>query len=79
MVGEKVRSLRVALNWSQETLAANCQLQGWDVSRATVSKVEARLRRVTDAELLILAKALKVRVEKLYPKGANVSKSLRNP
>jgi transcriptional regulator with XRE-family HTH domain len=79
LIGEKVRSLRVALDWSQEKLAGKCQLQGWDVIRATISKVEAGLRRVIDAELLVLAKALKVPMDKLFPDCADVMEVLRNP
>ncbi|HUZ07928.1 MAG TPA: hypothetical protein VMV89_10630 [Candidatus Paceibacterota bacterium] len=47
--------------------AARCSIQGWDLSRATLSKIEAQLRCVTDAELVILANALKVNVDAVLP------------
>ncbi|MEX2579130.1 MAG: helix-turn-helix transcriptional regulator [Verrucomicrobiales bacterium] len=79
VIGEQVRKRRVALDWSQETLATNCQLQGWDVSRGTLSKIEARLRRVTDAELFVLALVLKVELNDLFRSPMTVKKALRNP
>lgn len=52
---------------SQEALATKLQVAGWDITRAGLSKIEARLRRVNDAEVLMLAKTLKVGVAEMYP------------
>ena len=52
---------------TQEMFAARCTLQGFDLSRATLSKIEAQLRCVTDGELVVLAEALKVEVPALLP------------
>ncbi|MBB5353841.1 transcriptional regulator with XRE-family HTH domain [Haloferula luteola] len=65
LVGTRVRKLRLGAELSQETFAARCQTQGWDVSRGTFAKIEAGLRRVTDAELVIMAKVLRCSVERL--------------
>lgn len=65
LVGTRVRKLRLAAELSQEVFAARCQAAGWDVSRGTFAKIEAGLRRVTDAELLILTKVLRCPVEDL--------------
>lgn len=67
IVGAQVRKLRYQQDMTQEALAARCGVLGWDLSRATLSKIEARLRCVTDAELEILANALKVQIATLYP------------
>ena len=67
IVGAQVRKLRYQQGMTQEALAARCGVLGWDLSRATLSKIEARLRCVTDAELEILANALKVEITALYP------------
>ena len=50
---------------SQDALSAKCQAAGWDVSRGTFAKIEAGLRRVNDAEVVILAKVLKLTVADL--------------
>ncbi len=45
---------------SQEELAVRLELDGWKISRATLSKIEAGIRRVSDFEVLALSKTLKV-------------------
>lgn len=66
VVGPSVRKLRYQRNITQEALAARCGVLGWDLSRATLSKIEAQLRCVTDAELEILAKALNIEITELF-------------
>ena len=67
IVGPQVRKLRYQQEMTQEALAARCGVLGWDLSRATLSKIEAQLRCVTDTELEIMASALKVEIPALYP------------
>lgn len=67
LVGPQVRRLRMAAGLSQEALAAKLQIAGWDLSRGGLSKIEAGLRRVSDAELWVLAGSLGVGVRDLYP------------
>jgi hypothetical protein len=67
LIGPQVRRLRVAMDWSQEDLAAACQRAGWDVPRSGIGKIESRLRCVTDFELIHLAKVFKCRVGELFP------------
>ncbi|MBN8461036.1 MAG: helix-turn-helix transcriptional regulator [Verrucomicrobia bacterium] len=66
-VGPSVRRHRMAAAWSQEALAVKLQVAGWDLSRAGLSKIEAGLRRVTDAETWLLAKVLDCRIDDLFP------------
>ena len=67
IVGPQVRKLRYLQELKQEDLAARCGVLGWDLSRGTLSKIEAQLRCVTDSELEILAQALRVEIAALYP------------
>ena len=53
--------------FTQEMFAARCSVRGLELSRATLSKVEARLRCVTDQELAVFAEALRVDIKTLYP------------
>ena len=71
LVGPQVRRLRMAAGLSQEALAAKLQLAGWDLSRAGLSKVEAGLRRVNDAEAWELAKVLACPLTELFPARPN--------
>ena len=65
-IGPQVRRLREAQNLTQEELAAQCHLIGWDISRGTLAKIESQVRRITDDEVPLLAKALKVELSALY-------------
>lgn len=58
IIGTQVRRIRMEQKLSQDKLAQKCQLQGWQISRETLSKVEAGLRCVTDAEVFFLAEIL---------------------
>lgn len=68
LVGPAVRSLRTAAGITQKVLSAKIQLAGWDLSREGLSKIEAQLRRVNDAELYLLARVLKCEMRDLFPK-----------
>jgi len=74
LVGPQVRRLRNHKGWSQEVLAQRLQLQGWDISRTSLAKLEAELRWVSDCELIFLSKALGVPLPDLYPKNLNLKK-----
>ena len=67
VVGPQVRKLRNKLDLTQEELAARCQLHGLDISRGTLSQIEARLRRVADSELFRLSVVLNVSTDDLFP------------
>jgi transcriptional regulator with XRE-family HTH domain len=67
IVGPQVRKLRYQKGLTQELFAARCSILGLELSRATLSKIEAQLRCVSDSELVILAEALGVDVSVLLP------------
>lgn len=66
VVGPQVRRLREAQKMTQEEFTARCNVVGLNISRGTLAKIEAQVRRVTDDEVLLLAKALKVSMDALY-------------
>jgi transcriptional regulator with XRE-family HTH domain len=74
LVGHQVQRLRVRKNWTQAMLATKLQLEGWDVSRESIAKLEAQFRRVPDCELLFLAKALGAKPMELFPANVNLKK-----
>lgn len=67
IVGSQIRKLRYQQNLTQELFAARCSVRGMDLSRGTLAKIEAQVRCVTDAELLIIAEALRAEIRDLYP------------
>lgn len=74
VVGPQIRKLRAQRDWTQEVLAQKLQLAGWDISRSSLAKLEARLRWVSDCELLFLAKVLSVDLRDLFPPGLELKK-----
>ena len=68
VIGPKVKEIRESKEMTQEDLAAKCNLLKWDISRSTLAKIESQVRRVTDEEVALLAKALKIDVNILYKK-----------
>ena len=65
IVGPQIQKLRYGLGLTQEQFAARCQLRGLDISRGTLSQIEAQLRCVIDSELLLIAKILRVSTDDL--------------
>jgi transcriptional regulator with XRE-family HTH domain len=74
LVGPQVRKFRNGINCTQEALAAKLQVEGWDVSRESLAKLESQFRRVPDCELLFLAKVLGVEVIDLFPRKLDLKK-----
>lgn len=75
IVGPRVKQARLnqTPRMTQEQLAIKLQIQGWDIDRFGVSKIERGERQVTDKELLLLAKALGVSVGWLVGEGSRFS------
>jgi transcriptional regulator with XRE-family HTH domain len=68
IVGHQVMLIRNKRGWFQQKLASVCQIQGWDISRGVVARIEGGDRWIADFEVLHLATALEVPVPELYPK-----------
>ena len=67
MIGPQVRRLRTSGKLTQDELAARCAVAGFDIGRASVSHIETGLRGVSDLEMVLLAKALRVPSAALVP------------
>jgi len=74
LIGPQVRKFRTGKNWTQEALAAKLQVEGWDVSRESIAKLESQFRRAPDCELLFLAKVLDVGIMELFPAKLDLKK-----
>jgi len=67
IVGKQIQKRRYELGLTQEQFAAKCQLKGFDISRGTISQIEALTRCVSDSELFSLASVLEVSTDSLFP------------
>lgn len=66
IVGPIIREIRIKQGLSQKDLVARCNLLGWDISRGTLAKIESKSRKLSDNEIVLLAKALNVEVGSLF-------------
>lgn len=67
IVGSQVKALRRERQMTQAMVAARCGTLGWDIGENIVTKIETRIRCVTDLELVFLAAALSVEPAQLLP------------
>ena len=66
LIGPSIRKLRYQRGMTQAMLTARCNRAGWDMGENTIAKIEARIRCVTDREIVYLAKALGVKVQDFF-------------
>jgi len=59
--------LRKERRWTQQHLARQISKLGWKATRGTVAKIECAELKVSDGDLLFLAKALKASIPDLFP------------
>jgi len=66
VVGPNVRKYRLQLGWSQQLLANKLELIPVYICRGSISRVEDRIRTVTDFEVAALAETLGVSIAELF-------------
>ncbi len=71
MIGHNVRKYRKKKKMSQQALANKLELLAVYICRGSISRVEERVRTVTDIELYALAKVLEVDIAQLF-EGSDV-------
>jgi transcriptional regulator with XRE-family HTH domain len=67
VVGPQVRMLRKWRRWTQSDLSTKLCSLGWKVSRGSVAQIEITQKRITDCDLIYLAKALNVTIADFFP------------
>ena len=63
--GKKISELRIKLDISQRELAEKLQLNGLDIDKNAIQRIEAGKRFVTDIEIVALTKVFEVSFEEL--------------
>ena len=76
VVGAQVRALRRAQRLMQKDFCARCQTAGFDLSRESLAKIESGFRVVSDAEVVLLAWALRVPLLTLFPEENKLVEAL---
>lgn len=68
IIGDNVRRLRKEQKLTQEELTAKLQIEGLDIDRPMLTRIELKQREVYDYEALGIAKALNIPIEELFNK-----------
>lgn len=68
VIGPTIRKLRYAARvpMSQEALVAKLQIRGVLLDRSALARIESQERLVRDTEIIALASALRVPIERLF-------------
>lgn len=66
IIGDNVRRLRKERNFTQEELTAKLQIEGLNIDRPMLTKIELKQREVYDYEALYISKVLNVPIEELF-------------
>ena len=65
-IGQNIRKLREKRNMTQENLAAKLQLEGCDITRSAVAKIEVGQRHLYPDEILLIKKILEVSFDDIF-------------
>lgn len=66
MIGNNLRRLRMERGWSQQTLSNKLEMLAIYVCRGSISRIEDKLRTVTDIELYGFSQVLNVPIQQLF-------------
>lgn len=65
-MGLRIRSLRIAKGYTQETLSAKLQLLGCDITRSALAKIEAGQRHIYPDEIKAVKEALGICFDEVF-------------
>lgn len=65
-IGNNIRRLREKAKYTQDYVATKLQLNGCDISRSAVAKIEVGQRHLYPDEIILLKKILKVSYEDIF-------------
>lgn len=65
-IGENIRELRVSAGLTQEMLSAKMQVEGCDITRSAIAKIEVGQRHLYPDEIILLKKILKTTYEDIF-------------
>lgn len=66
IVGQNIRVLREKAGMTQEMLATKLQLEGCDITRSAVAKIEVGQRHLYSDEIILIKKILNVSYDEIF-------------
>ncbi len=65
-VGQNIRKLREKANFTQDLLSARLQLEGCDITRSALAKIEVGQRHLYPDEVILIKEILKVSFDDIF-------------
>lgn len=65
-IGQNIRKLREKSGLTQEMLSAKLQIEGCDITRSALAKIEVGQRHLYPDEIILLKKFLKVSYDDIF-------------
>lgn len=65
-VGSNIRKIREAKGYTQDMLAAKLQLNGCDITRSAVAKIEVGQRHLYPDEIILICEILNTTFEDIF-------------
>ena len=65
-IGDNIRKLREQAGFTQDYVATKLQLNGCDITRSAIAKIEVGQRHLYPDEIMLLKKILKVSYEDIF-------------
>ena len=65
-IGSNIRSLREKCGLTQEQVAAKLQVQGCDITRSSIAKIEVGQRHIYPDEIILLKEIFNVEYEDIF-------------
>lgn len=65
-IGQNIRRLREAADMTQDMLAARLQVNGCDITRSSLAKIEVGLRHLYPDEIILIKEILGVSYDDIF-------------
>jgi DNA-binding helix-turn-helix protein len=65
-IGDNIRKLREKIGFTQEYVATKLQLEGCDITRSALAKIEVGQRHLYPDEIIFLKKILRTNYEEIF-------------
>ena len=66
MIGRNIRALREKADMTQEQLSAKLQVNGCDITRSAIAKIEVGQRHIYPDEIILIKKVLGVTYDDIF-------------
>ena len=66
IVGQNIKRLREREGFTQEALSAKMQLEGCDITRSALAKIEVGQRHLYSDEIILIKKILNVAYDEIF-------------